>query len=233
MNILLLRLESPLLAFGGVIVDAYGFTDDIPSASLLTGLLGNALGYRRSEHEPLQALQDRLHYAVRIDRSGQRMTDYQTADLNKDDAGWTTRGVPEGRAGGAGTYAGQHQRYRDYHADAAVTVALTLEPADEAPDITTLAHALQQPARPLFIGRKPCLPSSPLLLGEVQADSLEQALREAPLADGADARPRLYLQQMQPQGPRSLSLHGRRNWRANVHQGREWWSMQHMESADA
>lgn len=233
MNILLLRLESPLLAFGGVMVDAYGFTDDIPSASLLTGLLGNALGYRRSDHVQLQALQDRLHYSVRIDRSGQRMTDYQTAELNKDDAGWTTRGAPEGRAGGAGTYAGQHQRYRDYHADAAVTVALTLMPAGDEPDVESLARALQQPARPLFIGRKPCLPSSPLLLGVVEAESLEQALRGAPMADGADARPRMYLQQEQPDGARSLSLHGRRNWRANVHQGREWWSMQHMESADA
>ncbi|GAB1406199.1 type I-E CRISPR-associated protein Cas5/CasD [Thermomonas brevis] len=237
MNILLLRLESPLLAFGGVMVDAYGFTDDIPSASLLTGLLGNALGYRRSDHAQLQALQDRLRYAVRIDRSGQRITDYQTADLNKDDAGWTTRGTPEGRAGGAGTYEGQHQRYRDYHADAAVTVALTLAPVEGggegAPNVAALAEALQQPARPLFIGRKPCLPSSPLLLGMVEAESVEQAVRLAPLADAADARPRLYRQLAQPEGARSLGLHGRRNWRANVHQGREWWSMQYMENVDA
>lgn len=233
MNILLLRLESPLLAFGGVMVDNYGFTDDIPSASLLVGLLGNALGYRRGDHEQLQALQDRIRYAVRIDRSGQRMTDYQTADLNKDDAGWTTRGQPEGRAGGPGTYAGQHQRYRDYHADAAITVALTLGPAEISPTVVELARALQHPVRPLFIGRKPCLPTAPLLLGMADADSLEAALRQAPLADDADAHPRLYLQQAQSAGPRSLHLHGRRNWRTNVHQGGEWWSMQYLEKADA
>ena len=233
MNILLLRLESPLLAFGGVMVDNYGFTDDIPSASLLVGLLGNALGFRRGDHERLQALQDRFQYAVRVDRSGQRMTDYQTADLHKDDYGWTTRGQPEGRAGGAGTYAGQHQRYRDYHADAAITVALTLGPAEISPTVAELAQALQLPARPLFIGRKPCLPTAPLVLGVMEADSLEIALRQAPLADDADAQPRLCLQQVQPSGPRSLHLHGRRNWRTNVHQGEEWWSMQYLEGTDA
>lgn len=233
MNILLLRLESPLLAFGGVMVDNYGFTDDIPSASLLTGLLGNAVGYRRSDHQHLQTLQDRLEYAVRVDRSGQRLTDYQTADLGKGDAGWTTRGQPEGRAGDAGTYAGQHQRYRDYHADAAITVALTLSSVELSPTLAELAQALRHPARPLFIGRKPCLPTAPLLLGLMDAESLEVALCKAPLADDADSRPRLYLQSAHPEGPRSLRVHGHRNWRANVHQGGGWWSMQHLEKADA
>src|SRR3990167_1173368 len=121
MKVLLLRLESPLMAFGGVAVDAHGVIDDLPSASLLTGLLGNALGYRRTEAHKLQQLQDRLRFVVRVDRGGRRMTDYQTADLQKADEGWTTHGAPEGRGGGAGSYSGQHQRYRDYHADAAVT----------------------------------------------------------------------------------------------------------------
>ena len=45
-----------------------------------------------------------------------------------------TRGAPEGRAGGAGTYESPHIRERDYIADALVTVALTLREAAEAPD---------------------------------------------------------------------------------------------------
>lgn len=232
MNVLLLRLEAPLMAFGGVMVDSLGVTDDLPSASFLTGLLGNALGYRRSEFSRLQALQNRLRYAVRIDRAGQRMIDYQTADLNKDDAGWTTRGEPEGRAGGAGTYEGQHQRYRHYHADAAVTVALSLEPLDETPDLETAAAALDQPARPLFIGRKPCLPAERLLLGLVQAESLEEALQMAPLAGDHDERPRRYVQRQGPLDALTLSIYGRRNWRANVHQGRESWISLDGEVAD-
>ena len=80
-----------------------------------------------------------------------RMTDYQTAQLGKNDRAWTTRGVPAGRAGGAATYAGAHQRWRDYHADLRLAVVLRLNPADANPTIDALAAALDRPARdPLY-----------------------------------------------------------------------------------
>jgi CRISPR system Cascade subunit CasD len=224
MRILLLRLESPLLAFGGVAVDAFGVIDDLPSASLLTGLLGNALGWQRTQTGELQALQDRLRFAVRIDRPGHRITDYQTADLHKSDQGWTTRGQPEGRAGGAGSYDGQHQRYRDFHADAAVTVALDLSPADVQPDIDALAHALDFPERPLFIGRKPCLPSGRLLLGVVERDSHLDALRSAEAADDADGSARCFIQTADLSALGSRRVHGLRNWASDVHQGSQFWA---------
>lgn len=224
MRILLLRLESPLLAFGGVAVDAFGVIDDLPSASLLTGLLGNALGWQRTQTRELQSLQDRLRFAVRIDRPGHRITDYQTADLHKSDQGWTTRGQPEGRAGGAGSYDGQHQRYRDFHADAAVTIALDLAPADVQPDIDALAHALDFPARPLFIGRKPCLPSGRLLLGVVERDSHLDALRSAEAADDADSPARCFIQTADSTVRGSRRTHGLRNWASDVHQGSQFWA---------
>ena len=132
MRHLLIRLEAPLMAFGGETIDNYGVIRDFPAASMLTGLLANALGWRRIERKRHQRLQDRLVFAARIDREpagGVRLTDFQTAKLEKDDRGWTTRGVPEGRAGGANTYDAPHLRYRDYFADMRVTVALRLEPA--------------------------------------------------------------------------------------------------------
>lgn len=232
MKILLLRLESPLMAFGGVAVDSLGVIDELPSASLLTGLLGNALGYRRIDTASLQSLQNRLRYAVRVDRSGRRITDYQTADLNKDDSGWTTRGVPEGRAGGQGTYEGQHQRYRDYHADAATTVALTLDSEDESPALELLAEALDSPARPLFVGRKNCLPSERIVIDIVEEASLLDALHKTPLAEDADATPRYFIRQSGPGDARSISVHGLRNWQANVHQGRETWLVSELGKGD-
>lgn len=218
------------MAFGGVAVDNLGVIDDLPSASLMTGMLGNALGYRRTDVTRLQSLQDRLRFAVRVDRSGQRMTDYQTADINKDDSGWTTRGAPEGRAGGQGTYEGQHQRYRDYHADAAVTIALTLDPMDDSSELLSLAEALDQPARPLFIGRKPCLPSERLVIGIVEAMTLLEALQKAPLSIDADESPRYFVRQQGLADARSVRVHGARNWLANVHQGCEIWSVSKLRS---
>ena len=184
MRHLILNLESPLMAFGGETIDNYGIIRRFPAASMLTGLFANALGWRRVEPECYQRLQERLVFAARIDREPHgdvRLTDFQTAQLNKDDKGWTTRGQPDGRAGGPNTYAAPHLRYRDYFADMRVTVALRLEPEGESPTLDQLAHALQEPARPLFIGRKPCLPSAPLFADFIEAKNTLDALLKLPL----------------------------------------------------
>ena len=141
------------MAFGGETVDNIGVIRWFPSASMLTGLLANALGWDRTEGARHQRLQDRLVFAARIDREpsgGARMRDFQTAQLQAGDRSWTTRGVPEGRAGGLNTYDAPHLRYRDYFADMVVTVALRMEPAADAPSLDEIAEALQEPARPLF-----------------------------------------------------------------------------------
>ncbi len=67
---LILQLEAPLLAFGGVAIDHIGATRDFPSQSMLAGLLANALGWRRTEWEKIQSLQDRIIFAARLDRGG-------------------------------------------------------------------------------------------------------------------------------------------------------------------
>ena len=82
---LVLRLEAPLLAFGGVAIDQVGVTRDFPAASMLTGLLANALGYRRTEWRKHQALQDSLIFAARRERETVfgLLTDTQNAQLAK------------------------------------------------------------------------------------------------------------------------------------------------------
>ena len=223
---LILALEAPLMSFGAETVDNLGFTHRFPTASMLAGLLGNALGYRRTDDVPLNALQERLVFASALERepsSAAPLTDFQTVSIGKNDRGWTTFGAPEGREGGAPTYQSPHLRFRDYYVDQRVVTALRLEPADRAPDLDDLAEALGRPARPLFIGRKSCLPSGRLLRGFVTADrALEAAL--AALSDEAPAE----VQACWPDGEgapdavvqktrRSADL---RNWRTRLHGGR-------------
>ena len=152
MQHLIMVLEAPLISFGGQAIDNHGVTRRFPSTSMLTGLLANALGWLRVEGERLQRLQTRLVFAACIQREpqgGLRLRDFQTAQLGKNDVGWTTRGVPEGRAGGANTYGAPHLRYRDYFADLRVRVALRLQPGNEFPTLGNLAEAIQEPQRPL------------------------------------------------------------------------------------
>ena len=42
---LVLQLEAPLVAFGGVTIDHIGVIRDFPALSMLTGLFANALGW--------------------------------------------------------------------------------------------------------------------------------------------------------------------------------------------
>ncbi len=221
---LFLRLEAPLLAFGGVAIDHLGVTRDFPAASMLTGLLANALGFRRTEWERHQALQDRLVFAVRreTDHPAGILTDTQNAELAKNDRGWTTWGEPEGRDGAS--YGAPHRRRRDFHMDAALTVALRLRSEADDPDLDRLAEALDRPARPLFIGRKPCLPSRPLLgpPGKrfAEAPSAHDALMRR--SGGSQLRALWPLGEGPSDGAgvdRVIDLPDIRNWRTGLHGG--------------
>ena len=174
---LVLRLEAPYLSFGGETVDNIGVVREYPAASMVTGMLANALGWRRYEGEKLDRLQRRLVFGARIDRRPyKRCVDYQTVRFLQKESGWTTRGQPEKHSGGSSE--GTHLRYRSFDADVAVCIVLRLEPPQEHPDLQRLAQALQYPFRPLFIGRKPCLPSTPLYVDTIEAENILQALRE-------------------------------------------------------
>jgi CRISPR system Cascade subunit CasD len=143
---------------------------------MVAGLLANALGWERYEADAHARLQERLVMGSARAVPGRRVRDFQTAQLGGGDRGWTTRGRPEGRAGGAATYLSPHIRYRDADADARVLIALRLDPADEAPTLDDLAVALDRPERPLFLGRKPFLPSRPIRLDEVEVNTIHAAL---------------------------------------------------------
>ena len=221
MRHLILHLEAPLMSFGGDVIDANGPTLDFPLASLVTGLIANALGLARGQRAEHQRLQARLVVGSRLDRSGERIVDFQTAQLGKHDRGWTTRGVVEGRSGD--TYGSPHIRSRHYLADALVTVALRLEPAGEPPTIDDVAHALDYPARPLFIGRKSCLPSARIFGGFVEADDVLSALMTWPLSSEA-ARDQIRISVPPAEGSRlgryrAESVSDLRDWIAGVPAG--------------
>jgi CRISPR system Cascade subunit CasD len=84
-----------------------------------------------------------------------------------------------------------------------------------------VAAALDRPERPLFIGRKPFLPSRPVHLKTVEAKGVQTALESA-LADGA--APGVYRAQW-PRGegeeaPSIASLLAdQRDWSVGVHTG--------------
>lgn len=232
MDVLILRLDAPLTSFGAPIIDRHGKVQSYPALSMITGLLGNALGYDHCEFEKLESLQKRLQYASRQDRAGQEIRDYQTVDLSQefmlDQNAWTTQGWLDERKGGSSSK-GTHIRLRDYRADSVHTVALTLLPNHEKPTIEDLQQAFQYPERPLFIGRKTCLPATPLFVKKIECESLTEALQKAPLSNRADQRARFPAWwpvevngHKQPRADFEQPVTDRRDWKNQIHVGERW-----------
>ena len=225
MRVLILRLDGPLMSFGTVAVDNLRPNASFPALSAVTGLLGAALGYKRYQTESLQRLQDRLHIAVRIDRRGDMITDYQTVNLgkpwmdgSKKGVGWTTRHRMETRKGQNAQ--GTHIRFRQYWADCLATTALRIEPEEESPSIREIANALRYPSHPLYLGRKGCPPASPIVLEECEAESLCEALRKTRVPEGADKGPMLAQLPVEEgvEGQETI-LRDLRDWTHQIHAG--------------
>jgi CRISPR system Cascade subunit CasD len=231
MDVLLLRFDAPLMSFGGVVVDNHGVTRAFPGRAMLAGLCANALGWDHRDADRTTALQSRLRYAAREDWRGTEIVDYQTVDLGQPflAEGWTTRGAPEGRKGGEAKKS-THIRYRHFLANAVYTVALALERPDEPPDLGTLAAAIASPERPLFLGRKCCLPARPLVLRTVRAEGVLAALEVEPRATRATratpAPERLRAWWPADEGARrdarAIAVTDDRDWVNQVHVGRRF-----------
>ena len=222
---LILVLQAPLVAYGDEAVDRKRPTDLIPGKSMLTGLIGNALGYRRQDALELDRLQRRIIYAARTEPLGRvgTLRDFHTAQLSADDVAWTTYGVPERRAGSPATYQAPEIREVDYLAESRSVVAVALDETADGPTLTEVAAAVRNPARPLFIGRKCCLPERPIFEAIVDADHETEALYSV------EAWPEVMEAQTQWDGPdqhssiqkhREVWVSDLKDWRNGVHVGR-------------
>lgn len=169
MAVLLLRLEGPLQAWGDAPALSWRPTGRWPTKSGVVGLLANALG--RGREESVEDIAS-LAYGVRVDRPGSLLLDFHTVEE-----------VIPAQLAGAGRPARRGElrsaiTRRAYLADAAFLAGLEGERAF----LERLQGALKNPARPLYLGRRSCLPSPPPYLadGLVEGLSLEEALRAYP-----------------------------------------------------
>ncbi|AQT70403.1 type I-E CRISPR-associated protein Cas5/CasD [Streptomyces sp. fd1-xmd] len=187
MNGLILRLAGPWMSFGEHAAFAYRDTLPFPTRSALIGLLAAAEGRSRDEaltldpetgHHPYS----QLVLTIRIDRPGQRHTDFHTVGGG--------RPHKEGLRTSKGTYRAQIKSTlvtrRVYLTDATFTVAIQ---GPDARRLEQLAGRLEQPAYALYLGRRACIPDEPLLLGTVHADPIGELRNRIPLTLAAPPRP--------------------------------------------
>jgi CRISPR system Cascade subunit CasD len=162
----ILLLDGPLQSWGTQSKFGHRDTDFEPSKSGVLGLVGSALGMGRDDKAMLERLAE-LSMAVRVDREGRVLRDYHTA------GGGTFRGKPH-NVYGVDTVVTQ----RFYLMDACFVVALSGADSDL---VDQIAEALQNPRWPLFLGRRSCVPTSPVLLAGPSPGIAAQLLKSVPL----------------------------------------------------
>lgn len=204
-------------------VDNHIKTSPFPTLSMVTGLLANALGYDLRDFDRLEALQRDIRFAARRDYGGEAHTDYQIMHLGQeflqDRYAWTTWGFLQRRGGAKEYHKEPHQRWKDYLVNSCFTLALT------APNLAPLREALRSPSRPLYLGRKCCPPSHPILVGMVEgASSLREAVISAPRRDflATGSLPKIWWPEgdSTPSGhARKIQVTDRRDWRNGIHVG--------------
>lgn len=160
-GVLILRLAAPLQSWGTQSRFMIRDTGREPSRSGVIGLLCAALGKPRTA--PLDDFAT-LRFAVRVDREGTVIRDFHTVGGGEDDPrilrhtnGVRKYGVSIARTGRADRGI-LTERY--YLSDARFLVGLG---SDDTAFLEMLEKALRAPKWPLFLGRKACIPSEPIL----------------------------------------------------------------------
>lgn len=150
MPCLLLRLAAPLQSWGANSKFETRTSEKMPTKSGVVGLLAASLGLKRNaDLSELSALK----FGVRADREGETITDFHTAHSDKS----------------------SYITYRHYLCDAVFLVGLE----GEIQLLKKLEYALRSPVFPLFLGRRSCPPTLPVVLG-IRETNLEAALKEEP-----------------------------------------------------
>lgn len=163
MRLIKLVLNAPLQSWGEDSRWDNRETSASPTKSGIIGLLGCCLGYPRGDSR-LNALNDELHIAVRSDKSGSVMTDFNTVQGT---GGQLLNAQNKNRPGDTIITPKQ------YLQDARFTVFIW----GSGEMLSECYEALKHPKWLTYLGRKCCVPSMPLLPEYVDAATPDEAVR--------------------------------------------------------
>jgi CRISPR system Cascade subunit CasD len=168
-NTLYLRLEGPLQAWGSHESKfAVRRTMDAPSKSAVVGLLCAAMGVSRPSARDELARLSAMQMGVRVDRPGIRWWDYHTVG-----AGMQMRIAERDDK----TKSGALLSRREYLCDASFLVALHGHPQL----VASLQDAVANPHWTVYLGRKSCPPSRPIIEREAdERGGVLEALQSVP-----------------------------------------------------
>ncbi|NLB61416.1 MAG: type I-E CRISPR-associated protein Cas5/CasD, partial [Clostridiales bacterium] len=152
MKLLLMKLEGALQSYGEWAKWDTRDSAQMPTKSAVIGLIACCMGIPRYD-ERINELHKKLQFAVRNDRPGSMMTDFHTVQSDNM------------RIAKGGEKKHTILSPRMYIMDCAFMVALSVNDASNEYLIDSCAKALKSPVWVPYLGRKSCVPSSPLFYG--------------------------------------------------------------------
>ena len=165
MSVLVLRLAGPLQSWGAASRFTRRATEAQPTKSGIIGLLAAAQGLRRTD--PIEHLLG-IELAVRTDQDGAVLRDFQTARHR-------LSGKP------------MPLTERFYWADAVYTAFV----GGTRSLLDGLADALRDPAYPLYLGRRSCVPEGRIFVG-VDGGTVAESVRSTPWQAGRVRRAQAF-----------------------------------------
>ncbi|WP_280333070.1 type I-E CRISPR-associated protein Cas5/CasD [Nocardia wallacei] len=153
MTVLLLKLAAPLQSWGVASRFTRRDTQHYPSKSGVLGLIAAAQGRRRTD--PIEEALTGLEFGVRIDQPGTLIRDFQIA-VSLDER----------------TRYPLSQRY--YLSDAVFVAAVH----GDRNLLHGIRDALIRPVFPLYLGRRSCPVTEPVVLGDLREGSLREVLHD-------------------------------------------------------
>lgn len=165
MRILKFLFSAPLQSWGEDARWDNRSTATMPTKSGIIGFLGCCFGYPRGDQR-LNELNEKLCVAVRADKPGRIMSDFQTVQ--------GTNGVLLSAENKPRTGGGTIITPKSYLMDARFSVYLM----GDGQLLDQCCSAISHPVWTPFLGRKNCVPSVPVIPEWIEADSLEAAVRQ-------------------------------------------------------
>lgn len=170
-NLLILRLEGAMQSWGESAKWDFRDSSAMPTKSGIVGLLGCAMGLER-DSVVLAELAQSITVGVRADRAGVKFVDFQTVQGNP-------LRTADGGKRSNNTILSPHA----YLQDACFTVVIETDNQWQE----KILAALEAPKWCMYLGRKNCVPSRPVLECKTsEYPSLEAAVREFPAAERAE-----------------------------------------------
>lgn len=157
MKSLVLVFSAYVQSWGETVIGHTRRTANQPTKSAITGIIASSLG--RDKGDDISDI-SALKFAVRADRRGVVCTDYHTVRLIT---------VPS-----SGEYVNR-ETLREYIYDGIFVAAISGD--DDFVD--DIAASMRKPSRPIFLGRRSCIPDRPVFEAVVEGD-FQEAIESYP-----------------------------------------------------